>query len=57
MQSGIRGGVGLLKNLIQRAGGPREASELLKAVRQVLPGAESAPVRRAGRQRDFADGF
>jgi hypothetical protein len=50
MQSGIRGGVGLLKNLIQRAGGPREASELLKAVRQVLPGAESAPVRRAAVQ-------
>lgn len=45
MQSGIRGGFGLLKNLIQRTGGARQARQLLQSVRQVLPVAEMTGVR------------
>ena len=62
MQSGIRGGIGLLRNLIQRAGGARQARELLQNVRQVLPAAEmtgvrgiSDPVRRAAVQAGLVD--
>lgn len=45
MQSGIRGGFGLLRNLIQRAGGARQARQLMESVRQVLPAAEMSGVR------------
>lgn len=62
MQSGIRGGFGLLKNLVQRAGGARQARQLLQSVRQVLPAAEmtgvrgiSEPVRRAAVQAGLVD--
>ncbi len=62
MQSGIRGGFGLLKNLIQRAGGAKQARQLMESVRQVLPAAEmsgvrgiSDPVRRAAVQAGLVD--
>lgn len=62
MQSGVRGGFGLLKNLIQRAGGARQARQLLQNVRQILPAAEmtgvrgiSEPVRRAAVQTGLVD--
>lgn len=62
MQSGIRGGFGLLKNLIQRAGGARQARQLMESVRQALPAAEmtgvrgiSDPVRRAAVQAGLVD--
>lgn len=62
MQSGIRGGFGLLRNLIQRAGGAKQARQLMKSVRQVLPAAEmsgvrgiSDPVRRAAVQAGLVD--
>jgi len=62
MQSGIRGGFGVLRNLIQRAGGARQARQLMQAVRQALPAAEmtgvrgiSDPVRRAAVQTGLMD--
>lgn len=62
MQSGIRGGFGLLRNLIQRAGGAKQARQLMESVRQVLPAAEmsgvrgiSDPVRRAAVQAGLVD--
>ena len=62
MQSGIRGGVGFLRNLIQRAGGAKQARQLMEAVRQTLPAAEmsgvrgiSEPVRRAAVQAGLVD--
>jgi len=62
MQSGIRGGFGVLRNLIQRAGGAKQARQLMEAVRQTLPAAEmtgvrgiSEPVRRAAVQAGLVD--
>lgn len=62
MQSGIRGGFGLLKNLVQRAGGAKQARQLMQAVQQALPAAEmsgvrgiSDPVRRAAVQAGLVD--
>lgn len=62
MQSGARAGLGLLRNLIQRAGSARQARQLLQSVRQVLPAAEmtgvrgiSEPVRRAAVQAGLVD--
>ncbi|MFN9902423.1 MAG: hypothetical protein ACK55Z_27310, partial [bacterium] len=44
MQSGVRAGFGILRNLVQQAGGARQARQLLENVRRVTSAAEMTGV-------------